>query len=133
MITAIVQCSAMMVVITSVFPCHVSRWSRITRGKPRRAQPGADFPSRQRLERLFRWLFPAFALLPGPDPRFCRRRNVSYREIKHLLAWWPLYALRHKLRATFAEEGIPPEFLSHYEPDGPFAGLRQNDGLSDKF
>jgi hypothetical protein len=27
----------------------------------------------------------------------------------------------------------PPEFLSHYEPDGPFACLRQNDGLSDKF
>jgi hypothetical protein len=26
-----------------------------------------------------------------------------------------------------------PEFLSHYVPDGPFACLRQNDGLSDKF
>ena len=38
-----------------------------------------------------------------------------------------------RLRATFAKEGIPPEFLSHYEPDGPFACLRQNDGLSDKF
>lgn len=38
-----------------------------------------------------------------------------------------------QLRATFAKEGIPPEFLSHYEPDGPFACLRQNDGLSDKF
>ncbi|HOI65608.1 MAG TPA: transposase, partial [Thiomonas arsenitoxydans] len=38
-----------------------------------------------------------------------------------------------QLRATFAKEGIPPEFLSHYEADGPFACLRQNDGLSDKF
>jgi hypothetical protein len=38
-----------------------------------------------------------------------------------------------RLRATFVKEGIPPEFLSHYEPDGPFACLRQNDGLSDKF
>jgi hypothetical protein len=37
-----------------------------------------------------------------------------------------------RLRATFAKEGIPPEFLSHYIPDGPFACLRQNDGLSDK-
>ena len=35
--------------------------------------------------------------------------------------------------ATFVKEGIPPEFLSHYEPDGPFACLRQNDGLSDNF
>lgn len=26
-----------------------------------------------------------------------------------------------------------PEFLSHYEPSLPFACLRQNDGLSDKF
>ena len=38
-----------------------------------------------------------------------------------------------RLRATFAKEGIPPEFLSHYEPAGPFACLSQNDGLSDKF
>ncbi|EQC1558368.1 TniQ family protein, partial [Citrobacter amalonaticus] len=38
-----------------------------------------------------------------------------------------------QLRATFAKEGIPTEFLSHYEPDEPFACLRQNDGLSDKF
>ena len=38
-----------------------------------------------------------------------------------------------QLRATFAKEGIPAEFLSHYEPDGPFACLRQNDGLSDEF
>jgi hypothetical protein len=38
-----------------------------------------------------------------------------------------------RLRATFTKEGIPPEFLSHYVPDGPFACLRQNDGLSDKF
>jgi hypothetical protein len=38
-----------------------------------------------------------------------------------------------QLRATFAKEGIPPEFLSHYEPSLPFACLRQNDGLSDKF
>ena len=38
-----------------------------------------------------------------------------------------------QLRTTFAKEGIPPEFLSHYEPNGPFACLSQNDGLSDKF
>ena len=38
-----------------------------------------------------------------------------------------------QLRATFAEEGIPPEFLSHYVPKGPFAFLSMNDGLSDKF
>ena len=38
-----------------------------------------------------------------------------------------------RLRATFTKEGIPPEFLSHYVPDGPFACLRQNDGLSDNF
>lgn len=37
-----------------------------------------------------------------------------------------------RLRVTFAKEGIPPEFLSHYEPDEPFARLRLNDGLSDK-
>lgn len=42
-------------------------------------------------------------------------------------------AALEQLRATFAKEGIPPEFLSHYVPDGPFACLRQNDGLSDKF
>ena len=41
-------------------------------------------------------------------------------------------SLEH-LRLTFAKEGIPQEFLSHYEPDIPFACLRQNDGLSDKF
>jgi hypothetical protein len=34
---------------------------------------------------------------------------------------------------TFAQEGIPPEFLSHYDPDGTFAFLSMNDGLSDKF
>ncbi|MXS85459.1 hypothetical protein ABO04_05925 [Nitrosomonas sp. HPC101] len=38
-----------------------------------------------------------------------------------------------QLRATFAKEGIPPEFLSHYKPDGSFAYLRKNDGLSDNF
>ncbi len=38
-----------------------------------------------------------------------------------------------QLRTTFAKEGIPPEFLSHYEPNGPFACLSQNDGLSDNF
>lgn len=38
-----------------------------------------------------------------------------------------------RLRVTFAEEGIPLEFLSHYVPDGPFACLSQNDALSDKF
>mgnify|MGYP005846258007 CR=1 FL=1 len=42
-------------------------------------------------------------------------------------------AALEQLRATFAKEGIPPEFLSHYEPDGPFAFLSMNDGLSDKF
>ena len=41
-------------------------------------------------------------------------------------------SLEH-LRATFAKEGVPSEFLSHYEPDGPFTCLRQNDGLSDNF
>lgn len=38
-----------------------------------------------------------------------------------------------RLRTTFAKEGIPPEFTPHYVPDGPLAGLRLNDGLSDKF
>ena len=38
-----------------------------------------------------------------------------------------------RLRVTFTKEGVPPEFLSHYEPSLPFACLRQNDGLSDKF
>ncbi|MBC7293285.1 MAG: transposase, partial [Thermoleophilia bacterium] len=38
-----------------------------------------------------------------------------------------------QLRATFAKAGIPPDFLSHYEPDGPFACRRPNDRLSDKF
>ena len=38
-----------------------------------------------------------------------------------------------RLRFTFAKEGIPSEFLSHYVPEGPFAFLRLNDGLSDKF
>ena len=38
-----------------------------------------------------------------------------------------------QLRTTFAEGGIPLEYLSHYEPDKPFAFLRINDGLSDKF
>lgn len=42
-------------------------------------------------------------------------------------------AVLQKLRATFAEDGVPPEFLSHYEPEAPFAFLRLNDGLSDKF
>ncbi|HBU6379575.1 TPA: transposase, partial [Klebsiella variicola] len=37
-----------------------------------------------------------------------------------------------RLRVTFAQEGIPPEFLSHYVPSGPFAFLSMNDGLSDK-
>jgi hypothetical protein len=38
-----------------------------------------------------------------------------------------------RLRVTFTKEGIPLEFLSHYEPDGPFACRRLNDGLSDNF
>ena len=38
-----------------------------------------------------------------------------------------------QLRAMFAKEGIPMEFLSHYVPFRPFACLRLNDGLSDKF
>ncbi|SCZ86491.1 hypothetical protein NSMM_570006 [Nitrosomonas mobilis] len=38
-----------------------------------------------------------------------------------------------RLRVTFAKEGIPLEFLSHYKPYEPFAFLRINDGLSDKF
>jgi len=32
-----------------------------------------------------------------------------------------------RLRDEFAKEGIPPEFLSHYEPDGPFAYRKMND------
>lgn len=38
-----------------------------------------------------------------------------------------------RLRLAFAKEGIPLEFLSHYEPNIPFACLSQNDGLNDKF
>ena len=38
-----------------------------------------------------------------------------------------------QLRATFAKEGIPAEFLSHYAPVWPFACLSINDGLSDNF
>ncbi|MGV8891147.1 MAG: TniQ family protein [Pseudomonas sp.] len=38
-----------------------------------------------------------------------------------------------RLRVMFAKEGIPPEFLSHYVPNAPFACLRLNDWLSDKF
>ena len=38
-----------------------------------------------------------------------------------------------RLRATFAKEGIPSEFLSRYVPDRPFACLSMNDGLSDNF
>ena len=38
-----------------------------------------------------------------------------------------------RLRVTFTKEGIPPEFLSHYEPDRPFAFFSLNYGLSDKF
>src|SRR5690606_37959705 len=38
-----------------------------------------------------------------------------------------------RVRAMFAENGIPPEFLSHYVPDGPFTSIRSNDGLSDWF
>lgn len=37
-----------------------------------------------------------------------------------------------RLRVTFTKEGIPPEFLSYYVPDGLFACLRQNNELSDK-
>ncbi len=36
-----------------------------------------------------------------------------------------------RLRLTFVQEGIPLEFLSHYQADIPFACLRQSDGLSD--
>lgn len=38
-----------------------------------------------------------------------------------------------RLRLTFANEGIPLEFLSHYDPHTPFVCLRQNDVLSDNF
>jgi len=38
-----------------------------------------------------------------------------------------------RLRVTFTEVGIPPEYLSDYDPDRPFACHSQNDGLSDKF
>jgi hypothetical protein len=37
-----------------------------------------------------------------------------------------------QLRVMFVKEGIPMEFLSHYVPNGPFAYLSMNDGLSDK-
>ncbi len=33
----------------------------------------------------------------------------------------------------FTKEGIPLEFLSHYDPEGPFACLRLSDGLRDSF
>nr|WP_276515116.1 TniQ family protein [Citrobacter freundii] len=36
-----------------------------------------------------------------------------------------------RLRVTLAREGIPSEFLSHHEPDGPFTCRRINDALSD--
>lgn len=32
-----------------------------------------------------------------------------------------------------AEQQIPPEFLSHNEPDEPFACFKLNNGLSDTF
>ncbi|WP_426575407.1 TniQ family protein (plasmid) [Xenorhabdus stockiae] len=38
-----------------------------------------------------------------------------------------------KLRTLFAELGIPLEFVSHFNPDKPFAYLRINDGLNDNF
>ncbi|WP_110070786.1 TniQ family protein [Halomonas sp. A11-A] len=38
-----------------------------------------------------------------------------------------------RLRDEFAQEGIPPAFLSHYEPDGPFACRKVSDSLSRKF
>ena len=38
-----------------------------------------------------------------------------------------------RLRVTFTKQVIPPEFLSHYEPDRPFAFFSLNYGLSDKF
>lgn len=37
------------------------------------------------------------------------------------------------LREIFASEGIPPEFLSHYVPDGPFTCRRISDGINDNF
>jgi len=37
------------------------------------------------------------------------------------------------LRLTFAQLGIPPEFVSHYFPVVPFAYHSQDDGLSDCF
>jgi hypothetical protein len=42
-------------------------------------------------------------------------------------------AALEQLRATFAKEQIPLEFLSQNIPEWPFACLRLNDGLSDKF
>ncbi len=38
-----------------------------------------------------------------------------------------------RLRIAFAEEGIPPEFLSHYDSDRSFAFLSINYELNDKF
>jgi hypothetical protein len=37
-----------------------------------------------------------------------------------------------RLRAIFIQDGVPPDFLSHYVPDGHFTCRRQNDVLSDK-
>lgn len=44
-----------------------------------------------------------------------------------------IYFWQERMHAwsLFAENGIPPEFLSHYIPDGPFTCIRLNDGLSD--
>ena len=36
----------------------------------------------------------------------------------------PINHWQRAVQATFAKEGIPPEFLSHYEPDRPFAACR---------
>lgn len=38
-----------------------------------------------------------------------------------------------QLRAMFADNGITPEFLSHYISEEPFMCIRLNDGLSDCF
>lgn len=61
----------------------------------------------------------------NPETARCLFALASYR--RRELAVLP------KLWTTFSEDGIPPEFLSHYEPEAPFAFLRLNDGLCDKF
>ena len=94
-------------------------------------------------------ILPMPAKVPKPEPinhwqRAAQAIDEAIIEARHnpetarLLFTLASYGRRdpeslERLRATFTKEGIPPEFLSHYEPEWPFAGLRLNDGLSDSF